>query len=197
MVGEMLGSEVVGRRGGRVRGGRRDGRRGGAAPSWWPCGHCYFGIRVKALSISAHRASVRLLALVNPLVRRNGALLAEPPGAHRATIWLVAGVGPLVRRNLALLAEPPKNMGHRDPGGKSIEQDYGFSPAACVRPVVKMPRGQGRGNVGLTFSDSGGGGLPQPTLCPQFRPRRVRLDRHSLTLASPAVFFVFFLPYVE
>ena len=139
----------------------------------------------------AQEAPSRDLARVGPPVRGNGALLAEPPGAHRATIWLVAGVGPLVRRNLALLAEPPKNMGHRDPGGKSIEQDYGFSPAACVRPVVKMPRGQGRGNVGLTFSDSGGGGLPQPTLCSQFRPRRVRLDRHSLkAYACPR------LPYV-
>ena len=87
--------------------------------------------------LAAVTATMRLVARVGPLVRRNGALVAEPPrahrasqaygfslcgsarawehvallreppGAHRASVRLLARVGPLVRRNGALVAEPP------------------------------------------------------------------------------------------
>ena len=58
----------------------------------------------------AHRACVRLLPGVGPLVRRNGALLAEPHWAHQAGVRLLPGMGRLVRRNGALLAEPHKKI---------------------------------------------------------------------------------------
>ena len=51
-----------------------------------------------------------LLAGVGPLVRRNAALVGEPPGAHRAGVRLLARVRPLVRGNVALLGEPLKKI---------------------------------------------------------------------------------------
>ena len=94
-----------------------------------------------------HIEHVRILARVAPLVRRNIALVAEPPGTHRACVRLLARVAPcgatallranrwghieqarllarprpLVRPNVALLSEPQiVYSGHRDHPGPCL-----------------------------------------------------------------------------
>ena len=70
--------------------------------------------------LRVHRASVRLLASVGPLVRRKLALAGEPLRAHRASARLLARVSLLVRRDLAPVVEPlEEKSGHRGHPGRA------------------------------------------------------------------------------